>query len=111
VALPIGFSWAVLSVTRHRQRFLQTAIALLGIGVLARLALSPLDSVLEAIGVDHPAAIPLALLSIVGLVWYLLACAHIWRAALESGLILGIAISGGYIVLSVVLAKFFLRIP
>src|SRR5580692_6409301 len=52
VALPIGFSWAVLSVTRHRQRFLQTAIALLGIGVLARLALSPLDSVLEAIGVD-----------------------------------------------------------
>jgi hypothetical protein len=111
VALPIAFSWAVLAVTRHRQRFLQTAIALLGIGVLARLALSPLDSVLEAIGADHPAAIPLALLSIVGLVWYLLACAHIWRAALESGLMLGIAISGGYIVLSVVFAKFFLRIP
>jgi hypothetical protein len=110
VTLPLVFTWAVLAVARHRQRFLQTAVALLGVGVLAQLALSPLDSVLEVIGADHPAAIPLALLSIVGLVWYLLACAHIWRAALESGLIVGIAISVGYLILSVALAKFFLRI-
>jgi hypothetical protein len=110
VTLPLAFTWAVLSVTRHRQRFLQTSIALLGVGVLAQLVLYPLDSVLEVIGTDHPAAIPLGLLSFVGLVWYLLACAHIWRAALESGLILGIAISVGYLVLSVALAKLFLPV-
>jgi hypothetical protein len=110
VTLPLAFTWAVLSVTRHRQRFLQTSIALLGVGVLAQLVLYPLDSVLEVIGTDHPAAIPLGLLSFVGLVWYLLACAHIWRAALESGLILGIAISVGYLILSVALAKLFLPV-
>jgi hypothetical protein len=108
VMLPLAFTWAVLSVTRRRQRFLQTAIALLGVGVLAQLVLYPLDSVLEAIGPDHPAAIPLGLLSFVGLVWYLLACAHIWRCALESGLMIGIAISVGYLILSVALAKLFL---
>jgi hypothetical protein len=108
VTLPLAFTWAILSLTRHRQRFLQTAVALLGVGVLAQLVLYPLDSVLEVIGVDHPAAVPLGLLSFVGLVWYLLACAHIWRAALESGLIVGIAVSVGYLILSVALAKLFL---
>jgi hypothetical protein len=100
VALPLLWVWAILYLTRHRQRFLQTAIALLGVGVLAQLVLYPLGSVLDVIGMDHPAAIPLGLLSLVGLVWYLLACANIWRAALESGLSLGIAISVGYLVLT-----------
>ncbi len=101
VALPLAWAWTILYLTRHRQRFLQTAIALLGVGVLAQLVLYPLGSVLDVIGMDHPAAIPLGLLSFAGLVWYLLACAHIWRAALESGLTLGLSISIGYLVLSV----------
>jgi hypothetical protein len=111
VMLPLAFSWAVLALTRHPQRLLQTATALLGVGVLAQLVLYPLDSILEVIGTDHPAAIPLGLLSFVGLVWYLLACAHIWRSALESGLIVGIAISVGYLILSVALAKLLLPVP
>jgi hypothetical protein len=40
---------------------------------------------------------------IVGLVWYLLVCAHIWRSALDTGLLLGGAISVGYFVLSTML--------
>jgi hypothetical protein len=108
VALPLVWVWTVLYLTRHRQRFLQTAIAFLGVGVLAQLVLYPLGSVLDVIGMDHPAAIPLGLLSFAGLVWYLLACAHIWRAALESGLALGISISIGYLVLSVGLEQFLL---
>jgi hypothetical protein len=108
VALPLAFTWATLSLTRLRQRFLQTAIALLGVGALAQLFLYPLGSALDVIGMDHPAAIPLGLLSFVGLVWYLLACAHIWRAALESGLTLGIAISLCYLILSVALEQLLL---
>ena len=108
VALPLAFTWATLSLTRLRQRFLQTAIALLGVGALAQLLLYPLGSVLEVIGMDHPAAIPLGLLSFVGLLWYLLACAHIWRAALESGLSLGIAISVCYLILSIALEQLLL---
>jgi hypothetical protein len=105
VALPLAFTWAVLALTHHRQRYLQTAIAILGVGALAELLLYPLGSVLDVIGLDHPAAIPLGLLSLAALVWYLLACAHIWRAALETGLSLGIAVSVCYLILSVMLEQ------
>src|SRR5277367_1263150 len=36
--LPLCFTWAVLFAARRGQRFLQTAIASLGVGVLAQLA-------------------------------------------------------------------------
>jgi hypothetical protein len=105
VGLPLAWAWTVLVVTRHRQRFLQTGIALLGIAALAQLVLYPLGSLLNVVGSDHPIAIPLGFLSFVGLVWYLLACAHIWRAALDSGLSLGLAISLGYLIVSIVLEQ------
>ena len=105
VGLPLLFAWAVLSITRHRQRFLQTGIALLGVAVLAQLVLYPLGSLLNMVGSDRPAAIPLGVLLFVGLIWYLLACANIWRAALDSGLGVGIAISEGYLLLSMVLEQ------
>jgi hypothetical protein len=108
LAMPLVWIWIILYVTRHRQRFLQTAIALLGVGVLAQLVLYPLGSLLDVIGMDHPAAIPLGLLSFAGLVWYVVACAHIWRAALDSGITLGLAISIGYLVLSVGLEQLLL---
>ena len=105
VGLPLLFAWAVLSITRHRQRFLQTGIALLGVAVLAQLVLYPLGSLLNMVGSDRPAAIPLGVLLFVGLIWYLLACANIWRAALDSGLGVAIAISVGYLLLSMVLEQ------
>jgi hypothetical protein len=105
VGLPLGFAWVVLSIARHSQRFLQTGIALLGVAVLAELVMYPLGSLLSVVGSDRPAAIPLGLLLFLGLIWYLLACANIWRAALDSGLGLGIAVSVGYLVLSMVLEQ------
>jgi len=105
VGLPLVFAWAVLALARHRQRFVQTGIALLGVGVLAELVLYPIGSLIHVIGPDHAASIPLGILMLVGLIWYLLACANIWRAALESGPSLGIAISVGYLLLSIVLEQ------
>jgi hypothetical protein len=105
VGLPLAFAWVVLAITRHGQRFLQTGIALLGVAVLAELVLYPLGSLLNVVGSDRPASIPLGLLLFIGLIWYLLACANIWRAALDSGLGLGIAISVGYLLLSMVLEQ------
>ena len=101
VGLPLGFAWAVLVLARHRQRFLQTGIALLGVGVLAELVLYPIGSLIHVIGSDRLASLPLGFLMLVGLIWYLLACANIWRAALDSGLSLGVAISVGYLLLSI----------
>lgn len=105
VGLPLAFTWAVLCIARHRQRFLQTGIALLGVAVLAELVLYPLGALLNFIGSDRPVSIPLGLLLFVGLIWYLLACANIWRAALDSGLALGAAVSVGYLLLSIALEQ------
>lgn len=105
VALPLLFAWAVLAVARQRQRFLQTGTALLGVAVLAELVLYPLGALLNVIGVDRPAALPIGVLLLVGLIWYLLACANIWRAALDAKLGLGAAISVGYLLLSMALEQ------
>jgi hypothetical protein len=105
VGLPLIFAWSVLAIARHRQRFLQTGIALLGVAVLAQLVLYPLSSLLNVIGADRPESIVLGLLLFVGLVWYLLACANIWRAALDSGIGVGIAVSVGYLMLSMLVEQ------
>jgi len=105
VGMPLGFAWVVLAIARHGQRFLQTGTALLGVAVLAELVLYPLGSLLNVVGSDRPEAILLGLLLFLGLIWYLLACANIWRAALDSGLGLGLAVSVGYLLLSMVLEQ------
>ncbi len=106
--MPLGFTWAVLQLARRRQRFLQTAIALLGIGVLAEIVLYPLGRN-PAHHRRGPLRVdPLGLLLYVGLIWYLLGCANIWRAALDSGFMLGGVISVGYLVLSIALEQLLL---
>jgi hypothetical protein len=105
VGLPLGFAWAVLVLARHRQRFLQTGIALLGVGVLAELVLYPIGSLIHVIGSDSLESVPFGILMLVGLIWYLLACANIWRSALDSRLSVGVAISVGYLLLSIVLEQ------
>jgi hypothetical protein len=111
VGLPLLFAWLVLIIARQPQRFLQTGSALLGVAVLAQLVLYPLGSLMNFIGTDRPASLPLGVLLFVGLIWYLLACANIWRAALESGLALGAAISVGYLLLSMALEQRLLSAP
>jgi hypothetical protein len=105
VLLPLLFAWLVLAIARQRQRFLQTGTALLGVAVLAEIVLYPLASLLNVVGADQPAAFLIGVLLVAGLVWYLLACANIWRAALDARLALGAAISLGYLFLSLVLEQ------
>jgi hypothetical protein len=105
VCLPLGFAWAILVLAHRRQRFLQTGIALLGVGVIAEILLYPIGSLIHVIGSDRVAAVPLGVLMLVGLIWYLLACANIWRAALDSGLSLGVVVSVGYLLLSIALEQ------
>jgi hypothetical protein len=103
VGLPLGFTWVLLALTRRRARFLQTATALLGVGALAALILYPLDSLIRVMGVDKIAALPMGVLWTAVFIGYLLACAHIWRSALDSGLLLGGIIAIGYLALEMTL--------
>jgi hypothetical protein len=79
--------------------------------LLAQLVLYPLGSLLSAVGTDRPLSIPLGVLLFAGLVWYLLACANIWRAALDSRLGFGAVISVGYLLLSMALEQRLLPEP
>jgi hypothetical protein len=105
VALPLAFTWAVLLMAHRRHRFLQTGIALLGVEVVVELILYPLGSLIHVVGSEGIASMPIEVMMLVGLIWYMLACANIWRVALDSGLALGIAISVGYFLLSLVLEQ------
>jgi len=105
VGLPLAFAWAVLAATRRRPRFVQTGSALLGVAVIAELVLYPLGSLIHIIGSERLAALPLGVLMLAGLIWYLLACANIWRCALDTGLSVGIAVSVGYLLLSILVEQ------
>jgi hypothetical protein len=96
VGMQLLFTWVLLTLARRRARFLQTATALLGVGALAQLILYPLDSLIHLLGEDQLIALPLGVIWTAVLIGYLFACAHIWRSALDSGLLLGAAISFGY---------------
>lgn len=108
VGLPLFFSWAVLAATHRRQRFLQTSIALLGVGVLAELVLYPVVSLRQVVGAENWASMPLEILMMIVWIGYLLACANVWRAAMDSGAILGIAISVGCLLLTIAVEQQFL---
>ncbi|HEV7358912.1 MAG TPA: hypothetical protein VGN99_13035 [Steroidobacteraceae bacterium] len=104
LGLPLIFTWTLLSLASRRARFLQTATALLGVGALAALVLYPLDSLLRVMGEDKFLWI-IGFLWTVVFIWYFLACAHIWRAAFDSGLLLGGIISIGYFFLALAIDR------
>ena len=108
VGLPPAFAWAILAVTHRRQRFVQTSIALLGVGVLAEIVLYPIVSLSQVIGPENLASIPLEILMLIVWIGYMLACANIWRAAMDSGAIPGIAISVACLLLTLVVEQQFL---
>jgi len=60
----------------------------------------PLASLTSVLGEQNAASFPLDVIATALLIGYLLACAHIWRSALESGMLLGVVISFGYFILS-----------
>jgi hypothetical protein len=100
VLMPLAFTWVLLALARRRARFLQTATALLGVGALALLIIYPLASLIGMLGEDQLIALPIGVIWVAVFIGYLLACAHIWRSALDSGLLLGAGISIGYFLLS-----------
>jgi hypothetical protein len=105
VGLPLAFAWVVLRIAGRPQRFLQTASALLGVAVFAQILIYPLDSLLSYLGTDRLVSFPLGLLLFLIVMGYLLACANIWRAALDAGIAVGAAVSVGYLLLSMALQQ------
>jgi hypothetical protein len=111
VGWPILFTWVALALVRRLPRFLQTASALVGVGALADLVVYPTQWVMQYIGSDRLIAAPFYVLYLVGFIWFLFACASIFRSALDSGLGVGAAISVVYLLLQLTLEQQLLMEP
>jgi hypothetical protein len=105
VIVPLCFTWVVLALTKRRQRFLQTGSAVLGVDVLAGVVLYPLDAAIQMVGENRPWAVPLGVALLAGYVSYMVAGANIWRAALDSGVIVGGAVSVSYFLAQILLGQ------
>ena len=104
VAVLFAFTWFCLSLLHFRQRFVQTVIALAGIGVVYHLLAWPLlldlqDMQAEAQGVKLSAVLMLLLLS-----WQVLVYGHVFRHAMEMSMGRALALSFGYLFLSIAVA-------
>jgi hypothetical protein len=105
VAMPVLFIWVLLALKQRKERFLQTASAYLGVGVLAALILYPLESVMQLMGQQNAAVLPVGVMYMAVLIGYLLACAHIWRSALDTGLVIGLVVSFGYFMAKLIIEQ------
>mgnify|MGYP006423219519 CR=1 FL=1 len=103
LTLMLGALWVALSLFERRERFLQTATALIGVdSLITLLALLP-------VGLARPVNAESGLLALAGLlfllllVWSITAAGHILRHAFELTLLQGVAIAIGFDVLSFVI--------
>lgn len=103
LALMLGTLWVALTLLERRERFLQTATALIGVDVLITLlALLP-------VGLARPVNAESGLLALAGLlflvlvVWSITAAGHILRHAFDLTLLQGAAIAIGFDLLSFVI--------
>ncbi|MEA3642150.1 MAG: hypothetical protein VBE63_19740 [Lamprobacter sp.] len=103
LGLMLGTLWAALGLLERRERFVQTATALLGVDTLITLiALLP-------IGLARPLDAESGLLALAGLLflmlvaWSVLATGHILRHAFDLTLLQGAAIAIGFDLLSFVI--------
>jgi hypothetical protein len=97
VVLEIGISlawiWLLLAAFRRPERFVQTATAIFGTGVLLTPLLFGIRTALESMEKTSPLLVPVLLGLLTLLVWYLLINAHILRAALEVNLFVAILLT------------------
>jgi len=104
-ALLSAFIWLLLRYHNHPERFIQTATAALGIGVVVSLAGFPLQLMMPDDLSAPGAQLPLTLLQLLAL-WILVAIGHVLRHALDIRLPLGIglallyAVASGAVILS-----------
>jgi hypothetical protein len=100
LALLAGPLWLLLAVARRTTRYRQALTALFGTGAV----LSPFVILLLAFKGPAESSYPLALLvwagSVAVIVWYLFVIGFILRAALDTGMFLGVAMALAYVVAS-----------
>ena len=106
IMVMLFYTYLVLKTLNRKPRFLQTVTAMVGIGILFHLLAWPLlqqTQIIEGETVISPGA---SLLMLLLLSWSLLINAHIYRQALETGIVSAIMLSFALFFVSLAVSRF-----
>lgn len=104
-ALLSAFSYICLSLLRLRARFIQMLSALAGIGVVYHLLAWPLFIVILDVQANEQSVVIFALLMLSLVSWQVLVFAHVFRHTLQMSMGRALALSFGYLFLSMAMAE------
>jgi hypothetical protein len=108
VGLPLIWTWCLLAVSGRRARFVQTGTALAAVQVIFGVLLYPVLSLQQSFTQTDPRYALAASLLLILFIWQLIACAGIWRAALEVGWLLALGLAIAYVPLELYVSKWLL---
>jgi hypothetical protein len=104
-ALLAAFSYICLSLLKYRARFVQMVSALAGIGIVYHLFAWPLFIGLNSVQAEERSAGVFALLMLLLISWQVLVFAHVFRHAMQLSMGRALALSFGYLFLSMAVAE------
>jgi hypothetical protein len=100
-----AFSYVCLSLLGFRARFVQTVSALAGIGIAYHLLAWPLFIQLHGVTSGQQGVTIAALLMLLLISWQVLVFAHVFRHAMQLSMARALALSFGYLFLSMAVAE------
>ena len=103
--IQIAFTYVILRALNHRARFLQTACAVIGVGVVFNLLSWPVLSVLGDEAASEALQSSMSLMFLMLISWEVLVKAHIFRHALDMKMIGALALSFSLFFISVTLSQ------
>ena len=104
-AVLFAFSYVCLSLLGFRARFVQTVSALAGIGIVYHVLAWPLFIQLHGVQSGQQGVTIAALLMLLLISWQVLVFAHVFRHAMQLSMGRALALSFGYLFLSMAVAE------
>lgn len=105
VAVLCSFSYICLSLLRYKARFVQMVSALAGTGIVFHLIAWPLFLQIHNMQPQEQGAKISALLMLLLISWQVLVFAHVFRHAMQMSMMRALALSFGYLFLSMAAAE------
>jgi hypothetical protein len=105
VAVLYSFSYFCLSLLKYKARFVQMVSALAGIGIAYHLLAWPLFVQIHNMQPEEQGAKIAALLMLLLVSWQVLVFAHVFRHAMQMSMMRALALSFGYLFLSMAAAE------
>ncbi len=103
--LLIAFSYICLTLLKYRARLLQMISALAGIGIVYHLLAWPLFIYIHDVQANEQSAKIFALLMLLLVSWQVLVFAHVFRHTMQMSMGRALALSFGYLFLSMAVAE------